>query len=310
MCEKTSDTHTDSFPYAIDRASIYMHSTPELSGEMCDELPYGTRLHVIGDKCLSDTSGAWYRCETDYGYCGYVQEKYLVPSPVSDNPEPLYPFVVTAPFCDVLLDSLYKYRPILTLPRASVVLARRPSLCGDRFFPIYHKNRRFFVPTASLRPYIPPQKRKNAVSDVSSDFDSDSDSGSYAQLTNRTSLRKQLCDDALSYLGVPYRWGGRTPSGIDCSGLCFTVYAINGLPLWRDAFADRRFVHETDKDSLLPGDLIYFKGHRALYIGDGEYVHASASTGYVTVNSLNRDSIIWRSDLAENLVCYAKSNFL
>ena len=301
MCEKISEP----FPYTIDRASVYLHALPELSGEMCDELPYGTRLRTVGEKYTSDTGGIWYRCETDYGYCGFLQEKYLV-SDAPENPEPLYPFVVIAPFCDVLLDSLYKYRPILTLPRGSVVLARRASLSDDRFFPILHKNRRFFVPTAALRPYISSQnaqKRKNAASGA---FNSDN----ALSENDISTLRKQICDDALSYLGVPYRWGGRTPCGIDCSGLCFTVYALNGLPLWRDAFADTRFVHETDKNSLLPGDLIYFKGHMALYIGDDEYVHASASAGFVTVNSLNRDSVIWRSDLAEKVVCFAKSNYL
>lgn len=300
------------YPFTIDRASVYMHTTPELSGEMCDELPYGTRLRKLPEPPQTETGVCWVRCETSYGYCGYLPEKVLAPATQSDSDshEALYPFTVTAAFCDVLLDSVYKYRPILTLPRASVVLARRPSLSNDRFFPILHKNRRFFVPTAALRPLPYEQKRRNAVCGISSASEGSSGSGLALSESTITALRKQICEDALSYLGTPYRWGGRTPSGIDCSGLCFTVYAINGLPLWRDAFADTRFVHETEKSRLLPGDLIYFKGHMALYIGDGEYIHASASTGYVTVNSLNPDSVLWRSDLARNLVCYAKSNFL
>ena len=65
MCEKISEP----FPYTIDRASVYLHALPELSGEMCDELPYGTRLRTVGEKYTSDTGSIWYRCETDYGYC-------------------------------------------------------------------------------------------------------------------------------------------------------------------------------------------------------------------------------------------------
>ena len=156
------------YPYTIDRASVYMHTTPELSGEMCDELPYGTRLRVLSE-AAPDSGIAWVRCETAYGYCGYLPEKVLAPAPFSDAVphEKLYAFAVTAPFCDVLLDSLYKYRPILTLPRAAVVLARRPTLSSDRFFPILHKGRRFFVPTAALRPLLTEQKGRNAK-DVSS----------------------------------------------------------------------------------------------------------------------------------------------
>ena len=59
------------YPYTIDRASVYMHTTPELSGEMCDELPYGTRLRVLSE-AASDSGIAWVRCETAYGYCGYL----------------------------------------------------------------------------------------------------------------------------------------------------------------------------------------------------------------------------------------------
>ena len=305
------------YPYTIDRASVYMHTTPELSGEMCDELPYGTRLRVLSE-AASDSGIAWVRCETAYGYCGYLPEKVLAPAPFCDAVphEKLYAFAVTAPFCDVLLDSLYKYRPILTLPRAAVVLARRPTLSSDRFFPILHKGRRFFVPTAALRPLLTEQKGRNAK-DVSSSSGCPENPNS-VQLKSRTglpentisALRKQICDDALSYLGTPYRWGGRTPSGIDCSGLCFTVYALNGLPLWRDAYADKRYVHEIDKTQLQPGYLIYFKSHMALYIGDDEYVHASASTGYVTVGSLNPASVLWRQDLAQSFLCFAESNFL
>ena len=90
------------YPYTIDRASVYMHTTPELSGEMCDELPYGTRLRVLSE-ASSDSGMAWVRCETAYGYCGYLPEKVLTPAPVFDAPqEKLYAFAVTACCCAVL----------------------------------------------------------------------------------------------------------------------------------------------------------------------------------------------------------------
>ena len=317
FCPTDMTDTADLYPYRIDHAAVYMHTTPELSGEMCDELPYGTRLRILSKVPQTD-SLSWVRCETSYGYCGYLPEKALSPQEADTVGEKLYSFAVTASFCDVLLDSVYKYRPILTLPRASVVLARRPTLSKDRFFPIYHKSRRFFVPTAALRP-LDTQKRRNervpssdrafptAMRGASDKRPTCTADSSEKPVSER---RKQICDDALSYLGSPYRWGGRTPSGIDCSGLCFTVYALNGLPLWRDAFADKRFVHEIDESDLLPGDLIYFKGHMALYIGDREYVHACASAGAVTVGSLNPDSVLWREDLAKSLLCFAKSHFL
>lgn len=276
--------------YRIDRPSVFMHVTPDIAGEVSDELPYGTGVRKLSGPFDAAGHGSYYRCETEYGYCGYLHEKYLNSPDEADGEEPLYPFVVTAPYCDVLIDSLYKYRPIVTLPRGARVYARRERLGADRFFPILHKKRRCFVPSAALRPY---KECRTAVS---------GDEGE--------TLRRRVCDDALSYLGTPYRWGGRTPSGIDCSGLCFTAFFLNGLVLWRDAFADKRYVHEIGETQLLPADLIYFKGHMAMYIGGGEYVHASASAGCVTVNSLHKESLIYRDDLAQKVVCFARSNRL
>lgn len=280
------------FPYSIERPSVYLHTRPDIVSDVCDELMFGTRLQL---HAASDTTnepslleeGSWSRVKTDYGYCGYIQTRYLS-NEMPEAGEVLFPYYVVAPFCDVLADSVYKYRPLFTLPRTSVVYARRENVGADRFFPILYRSKRFFVPSAALR----PKERKKQG----------------AQEPER--LRRMICDDALSYLGTPYRWGGRSPCGIDCSGLCFNAYLLNGLMLWRDAFADRRYVHEINESELLPGDLIYFKGHMGLYIGDGEYIHSSAAAGCVTVNSLHKGSIIWRRDLADKLICFARSNSL
>ena len=275
----------------VNRPSVYMHVRADSASEVCDELPYGTPLMPLAPPVPAKNGGGCYvRCETDYGYSGYVHEKYMI-SDSDEASDPIYRFRVTAPFCDLLADSVYRYRPILTVPRGSVLLSRKEHLGTDRFFPVTAQNRTYFVPTAALRPFCV----RDNLCECSEDAEA---------------LRKQICDDALFYLGTPYRWGGRTPAGIDCSGLCFTAYALNGIRIWRDAFADTRYVHEIGAEQLLPGDLIYFNGHVALYIGDGEYVHSSASAGGVTVNSLTRGSIIYREDLAKSVVCYARSNLL
>ncbi len=269
----------------IEYPSVYLHLLPEPLSEVCDELPYGTCVTISEN---AERKNEYIRCETEYGYSGYLHEKYIGEDIRSrEAEETRYPFVVCAPFCDLHIDSVYKYRPIMTLPRASVVYGARASLGKERFFSVFHKEHRFFVPTFALRPYEKRTKVDKGEIDT---------------------LRRRICDDALSYLGTPYRFGGRNVSGIDCSGLCFNTYFLNGLPLWRDSFADRRFVHEIDREDLLPGDLLYFKGHVALYIGDGEYVHASASVGCVTVGSLIPGSVIYRADLGEHLLCAARSN--
>lgn len=269
--------------------SVFMHTSADIASEVSDELLYGTTVRKISPPIpAKNGSGNYYRCETDYGYSGYLHEKYLG-FPDNSDTDGLIPYIITASCCDILIDCVYKYRPVLTLSRASIVRAKRVCTGSERFFPIFHKGCRCFVPSFAVKRYA---------------LRTQLDEGEKEQ------IRKSICDDALSYLGTPYRWGGRSFSGIDCSGLCFTAYFLSGIQIWRDSFADKRYVHEIDMDDLLPGDLIYFKGHMAIYIGDGEYVHSSASAGCVTVNSFNKSSIIYRQDLAQSIVCFARSNLM
>ncbi|MDD1332830.1 C40 family peptidase [Lactobacillus delbrueckii] len=74
------------------------------------------------------------------------------------------------------------------------------------------------------------------------------------------SFRKQVTETAKEYLGCQYRWAGKSPLGIDCSGLVFMSYMLNGVLLWRDAKIKEAWpVHEIEFEDLQPGDLIYFR---------------------------------------------------
>ncbi len=95
----------------------------------------------------------------------------------------------------------------------------------------------------------------------------------------------QLIDEAYAHLGTPYAYGGTTPSGFDCSG--FTGYVYNkvlGMELPRSAAAQSELGEELSLDEAKRGDLIFWGGrggvyHTGIYLGDGEYIHASASKG-------------------------------
>lgn len=105
--------------------------------------------------------------------------------------------------------------------------------------------------------------------------------------------RSPLIETAFTYMGTPYRYGGRLPASVDCSLLVQTVFAKHGIRLPRVA-ADQFNVGEpVEVQDLQPGDRLYFYnrartkiGHTGIYIGDGQFIHASFNRGKVAVDEL------------------------
>jgi cell wall-associated NlpC family hydrolase len=96
---------------------------------------------------------------------------------------------------------------------------------------------------------------------------------------------------AMQYLGVPYAWGGASPSGFDCSGLVMYAYAQVGVSLPHYTVAQYDYPNSVSvpRDQLEPGDLVFFDGlgHVGIYIGNGEFIHAPHTGAVVSIDSLN-----------------------
>ncbi|NNF58043.1 MAG: hypothetical protein HKN04_07355 [Rhodothermaceae bacterium] len=103
-------------------------------------------------------------------------------------------------------------------------------------------------------------------------------------------LEEQLRDAGEDWIGVPYRYGGTTRRGIDCSAFVQTFMRDHtGLDLTRTTATQVQEGEAIDKDELQPGDLVFFRRrgtrHVGVYLDDGEFIHASSSRG-VTVSNL------------------------
>jgi cell wall-associated NlpC family hydrolase len=94
---------------------------------------------------------------------------------------------------------------------------------------------------------------------------------------------------AMQYLGVPYVWGGASPSGFDCSGFVMYVYAQVGVSLPHYTVSQYQLGIPVSSDQLQPGDLVFFNGlgHMGIYIGGGQFIHAPHTGDVVKISSLS-----------------------
>jgi cell wall-associated NlpC family hydrolase len=93
---------------------------------------------------------------------------------------------------------------------------------------------------------------------------------------------------ALSFQGVPYVWGGESPSGFDCSGLATYAYRQIGKSVPHYTYAIWGQFPQVPYEQLQPGDLVFFRGlgHMGIYIGGGNMVHAPQTGDVVRVTSM------------------------
>ena len=107
-------------------------------------------------------------------------------------------------------------------------------------------------------------------------------------------LGRQIVDYAKQYLGKPYVWGGNGPNGFDCSGFTKYVYAHFGYNINRTASTQLKNGVAVNRSDLQAGDLIFFYNgkdstpvsHVGIYIGDGDFIHASTNSYTVEIDTL------------------------
>ena len=164
-----------------------------------------------------------------------------------------------------------------------------PVYCGDLSQPVQNLESKRIIPIV-LGCSLPMMQRNNQFSIAGEDF-------VYigSALRSKKISRSKLIEYASMYLNSPYLWGGKTPFGIDCSGLVQIVYRLCGLNLPRDASQQAElgdtlsFVEEADE-----GDLAFFDNtegditHVGIILKDNFIIHAS---GKVRIDRLDHQGI-------------------
>ena len=105
----------------------------------------------------------------------------------------------------------------------------------------------------------------------------------------------------MQMVGAPYRWGGTTPEGFDCSGLVQYAYSNAGLRLPRTAADQMKAVTPLTLENAQAGDLLFFRdggrtSHVAIYLGEGRFVHAPSTGNSVSLHSFS--NTYWRMRFA------------
>ncbi len=122
---------------------------------------------------------------------------------------------------------------------------------------------------------------------------------------------EQIVNYAKQYLGCKYVYGGSGPNVFDCSGFTMYVYKNFGISLSHSATAQSKKGTYVAKEDLQPGDLVFFKdyetmngiGHCGIYIGEGNFIHASSGTGYcVKISNLLSGSYSTRYETARRVI--------
>ena len=153
------------------------------------------------------------------------------------------------------------------------------------------------VRQAQLRQLVSAQRARQAAAEaqtVQAQVSADTVVGASAETPEGASVvppstHGGVVGVALGEQGVPYVWGGESPSGFDCSGLVAYSYAQVGVSLPHSSYAQYGMGVSVPRDQLQPGDLVFFDGlgHVGLYVGGGMFVHAPHTGTVVQVSSLD-----------------------
>lgn len=258
------------YTHSIAKSAAIVYEKPDFSSQSVDELLYGMSLKLLGE------ARDFYEIESFYGYRGFVEKTAVV-----KQNDGMSEFMICVPHADLLYTPEYRLAPAITLPlgsRLSVVENGE----SDKFIKVKAAGGEYYTHKRNLKKYCRPKPEH---------------------------LRDVLTDSAKLYLGAQYRWGGKSPDGIDCSGLCFMAYYLNGILIYRDAKPERsECMKQISKEEMKRGDLLFFPGHVAMYIGGGDFIHSTAAYGGVAINSFLPESSRYSKYHADTLYAITTLN--
>lgn len=254
-----------------------MYDAPTRESTVVDEALYGMVVEI-----LDEVIPGWLNIRTHYRYEGIVcADDLIISDEEAEKWETLPKKVVFHKnHCDVLSESRVQGWHMKSLARGCLVSPVGEPEAGFQKVQLADGRQGYVMAGILDEYYTEPVSQDEGI------------------------LRGKLVDAAMTYRGTHYRWGGKSPDGIDCSGLCSMAYMLCGILIYRDAkIMDGFPMREISLENIKPGDLLFWPGHVGMYLGDDRYCHSTAKAGSdgFTINSLNPSHPDFRADLKEKI---------
>lgn len=249
---------------------------PSNQAELASQVLLGTQVDLLQRK------EGYFRVRTPEGYIAWVSESSVTPKSASalDAWKREDKIIVTADFGHAYTQPDEKSLRVSDLVMGDILVLLGP-VSDDFVHVLYPDGRTGYIKSDGIRP-----------------FDT--------WLGTRSLTAENVIATAKTMMGIPYLWGGTSVKGVDCSGFTKTAFYMNGLVIPRDAsqqvlagqpidiLAGDTLDVKKAVQNLQPGDLLFFASgtgrpptaritHVALYLGNGEFIHAAGS---VQINSM------------------------
>jgi cell wall-associated NlpC family hydrolase len=263
-----------------------IRSQPAHSAELATQATLGTPVKVL------NKNGNWYQIQTPDNYISWVDEGgiKLMNKGEFDTWQNANKIIYLSMYGLSYTEPNVETQTVSDLVSGNVLWLKGEK--GDFYQVAYPDGREAYIPKSTAKTYE-------------------------SWLASLNPTEESLISTAKKLMGIPYLWGGTSLKGMDCSGFTKNVYFLNGLVLPRDASQQ---VHTGNSintsngfDDLRPGDLLFFGRsatgssservtHVGMWIGNNEYIHASGSSGKVTINSFDKGARNFNKDVFDSFL--------